>query len=285
MLSNLGDVFMGGRPVRVTGITVEHQRTGFQRFFESFPTECDCLVVVVRTNNLEIHPVAHLPPVDQPNRRCACSNGSVNPLMVTRMVRGPSPRRLWADGDARRAAVVLRARGAGAPDDTSGCRVRRRRPRSVAAIAGARMGCAYSACCPTASPHGADPAVAGGGRRIREPNRSSPGCRRAAVLPARPWHGCAGRYFPPLRRRRQRADGDARRGRRRVHDAQGKVSSSEPERPFCALPAALRRRPFRPPPPPSVATTAGARRAMRSAACCSTPIVNSFILCPLLGNI
>jgi len=40
---------------------MEHQRTGFQRFFEFFLTECNCLVVVVRTNNLEILPVAHKP--------------------------------------------------------------------------------------------------------------------------------------------------------------------------------------------------------------------------------
>jgi hypothetical protein len=64
-LSNPGDVFMGGRPVRVAGIAVEHQHAGFQRFFESFLAECNGLVVVVRTNNLDIHAVAHKPPADR----------------------------------------------------------------------------------------------------------------------------------------------------------------------------------------------------------------------------
>ena len=62
LLSEVGDVFMGGRPVRVACITVEHQRAGFQRFFEFFLAECNCLVVVVRTNNFEIYAVAHEPP-------------------------------------------------------------------------------------------------------------------------------------------------------------------------------------------------------------------------------
>jgi hypothetical protein len=40
---------------------VEHQRTGFQRFFEFFLTECNCLVVVVRTDNIEVQAIAHEP--------------------------------------------------------------------------------------------------------------------------------------------------------------------------------------------------------------------------------
>ena len=64
LLSKFGYVFVGGRPVRVACITVEHQRTGFQCFFEFFLTECNGLVVVVRTNNFEIYAVAHKPPID-----------------------------------------------------------------------------------------------------------------------------------------------------------------------------------------------------------------------------
>jgi hypothetical protein len=41
---------------------VKHQRAGFQRFFEFFMAECDCLVVVVRTYNFEIQVIAHEPP-------------------------------------------------------------------------------------------------------------------------------------------------------------------------------------------------------------------------------
>lgn len=56
---------MGGRPVRVARITVEHQHSGFQRFFEFLLAECNCLVVVVRTNDFEINAVAHEPPADR----------------------------------------------------------------------------------------------------------------------------------------------------------------------------------------------------------------------------
>jgi hypothetical protein len=58
-LSEVGDVFMGGWPVRVARITVEHQRARFQLFFEFFLTECNCLVVVVWTNDFEINAIAH----------------------------------------------------------------------------------------------------------------------------------------------------------------------------------------------------------------------------------
>jgi hypothetical protein len=74
LLSKSGNVFVGGRPVRVACITVEHQRTGLQRFFEFFPTECNCLVVVVRTNDFEINAVAHEPPTDRAIRFRACAN-------------------------------------------------------------------------------------------------------------------------------------------------------------------------------------------------------------------
>src|SRR5580692_11547925 len=65
LLSELGDVFRGGRPVRVARITVEYQCAGFQRFFEFLLAECNCLVVVVRTNDFEIDAVAHEPPADR----------------------------------------------------------------------------------------------------------------------------------------------------------------------------------------------------------------------------
>jgi len=59
--ANFGDVFMRGWPVRIAGITVEHQCAGFQLGFEFFLTECNRLVVIVRTNNFKIHAVAHEP--------------------------------------------------------------------------------------------------------------------------------------------------------------------------------------------------------------------------------
>src|SRR5277367_22369 len=65
LLSEVGDVFMGGRPVRLARITVEYQRAGFQPFFEFFMAECNCLVVVVRTNDFEINAVAHESPADR----------------------------------------------------------------------------------------------------------------------------------------------------------------------------------------------------------------------------
>src|ERR1035438_2966980 len=76
--SNFGNVVMGGRPVRVACIAVEHQPTGFQRLFEFLLTECNRLVVVVRTYNFEIHVVAHEPPAARAIRRCACSISLVN---------------------------------------------------------------------------------------------------------------------------------------------------------------------------------------------------------------
>jgi hypothetical protein len=56
-----GDFFTGRRPVRIACVTVEDQRAGLQRFFEFFPTERNCLVVVVRTVNIELQSVAHDP--------------------------------------------------------------------------------------------------------------------------------------------------------------------------------------------------------------------------------
>jgi len=75
---------MGGRPVRVACITVEHQRAGFQRFFEFFLAECNCLVVVVRTNDFEINAVAHEPPANRAIRCRACSNKFCQSLIVAR---------------------------------------------------------------------------------------------------------------------------------------------------------------------------------------------------------
>ena len=50
---------MGWRPVRVTSVAVEHERTGFQSLFEFFAAECDGLVVVVRTDDFEVEAIAH----------------------------------------------------------------------------------------------------------------------------------------------------------------------------------------------------------------------------------
>jgi len=61
LFSKPGDFFTRWRPVRVAGVAVEHQRAGRQRFFEFFLTECNCLVVVVRTVSLELQAVAHEP--------------------------------------------------------------------------------------------------------------------------------------------------------------------------------------------------------------------------------
>jgi hypothetical protein len=52
---------------------VEHQIIGFQCFFEFILTECNRLVVIVRTNNFEIHSLAHGPPADWGLRRYARS--------------------------------------------------------------------------------------------------------------------------------------------------------------------------------------------------------------------
>jgi hypothetical protein len=41
---------------------MENQRAGFQRLFEFLMTEGNCLAVVVRTYDFEIHAVAHEPP-------------------------------------------------------------------------------------------------------------------------------------------------------------------------------------------------------------------------------
>src|ERR1700679_3241092 len=62
-LSDSSNLFTRRRPVRIARITVEHQSIGFQRFFEIFLVEPNCLVVVVRTDGLEIKVVAHEPPV------------------------------------------------------------------------------------------------------------------------------------------------------------------------------------------------------------------------------
>jgi hypothetical protein len=62
LLAKPGNVFMGGRPVRVASIAVENQRAGLQRFFKAFLTERNCLAVIVRTYDFKIHAVAHEPP-------------------------------------------------------------------------------------------------------------------------------------------------------------------------------------------------------------------------------
>ena len=55
----IGDFIAGWRPIRVARVTVEHQRAGFQRLFEFLLSERNCLVVVVRTDNIELQSVAH----------------------------------------------------------------------------------------------------------------------------------------------------------------------------------------------------------------------------------
>jgi hypothetical protein len=62
-----GNIFVGGSPVRIACIAVENQRAGFQRFFEAFMSECNCLAVVVRTNDFKIHTFAHEPPASSTN--------------------------------------------------------------------------------------------------------------------------------------------------------------------------------------------------------------------------
>jgi hypothetical protein len=78
LLSEVGNIFVGGRPVRAACITVEYQRTRFQCRFEFFLTECNCLVMVVRTYNFELDAVAHRSPVARAIRRCAGSVSLVN---------------------------------------------------------------------------------------------------------------------------------------------------------------------------------------------------------------
>src|ERR1700683_98142 len=103
---------MGGRALRVACITVERPRPRFQRFFEFFPTKCNCLVVVVRTNNFEIHAVSHKPPPDRAMRRTlrlleqllSVLNDSANGdrwQAAPRPIRKPGRRR-GASGCARR---------------------------------------------------------------------------------------------------------------------------------------------------------------------------------------
>ena len=62
VFSKLRDFLAGRRPVRVAGVAVEHQRIGLQLCFEFIPAEGNGLVVVVRTNGLELQMIAHEPP-------------------------------------------------------------------------------------------------------------------------------------------------------------------------------------------------------------------------------
>jgi hypothetical protein len=80
LLANFGNVFMGGRPVRVACIAVEHQRARFQFRFELFLIECNCLVVILRTYDFEVYAVAHQPPADLAIRQCARSISLANSL-------------------------------------------------------------------------------------------------------------------------------------------------------------------------------------------------------------
>jgi hypothetical protein len=57
--SELRDLFSGWSPVRIAGITVELQRTGFQSSVEFFVTEFNCNIVTVGTDQIEIQMVAH----------------------------------------------------------------------------------------------------------------------------------------------------------------------------------------------------------------------------------
>ena len=59
--SNFCDGFMRRGPVRVACIAVEDNSAGFECGFEAFPIERNCLPVVVRTCNFEIHLIGHGP--------------------------------------------------------------------------------------------------------------------------------------------------------------------------------------------------------------------------------
>jgi hypothetical protein len=59
LLSELGDFFTGWRPVRVACIAVEYKCVGLQRCLEFFPSERNCLVVIVRAGRIELQAVAH----------------------------------------------------------------------------------------------------------------------------------------------------------------------------------------------------------------------------------
>jgi hypothetical protein len=60
LLSKLGDLFTGWRPVRIACIAVEYQCTGLKCRFEFITRESHRLVMVVRTYNLERQTVVHL---------------------------------------------------------------------------------------------------------------------------------------------------------------------------------------------------------------------------------
>jgi hypothetical protein len=57
--SKRGDFFVSRRPICVACITVENQRTGFQRGFKFLLAERHSLIVVVRAFNFEVYSVAH----------------------------------------------------------------------------------------------------------------------------------------------------------------------------------------------------------------------------------
>lgn len=92
LFSNLGDNFVGGGPVRIACVAVEHQRTRLQLCVEFIPTERYRLTVIIRTNNFEIHSIAHEPPAARAIRPCFRSislNGSASyvfaPLLEAHM--------------------------------------------------------------------------------------------------------------------------------------------------------------------------------------------------------
>jgi hypothetical protein len=57
--SELVDLLSRRSPVGVAGITVEHQTIGFHGILELLACEPDGLVVIVRTDNLDIYAFAH----------------------------------------------------------------------------------------------------------------------------------------------------------------------------------------------------------------------------------
>ena len=51
---------MGGRPIGIAGIAVEKQAAGLLSIVELLLAQLDCLIVIVRTDNLELVMVAFM---------------------------------------------------------------------------------------------------------------------------------------------------------------------------------------------------------------------------------
>jgi hypothetical protein len=59
LLPKFDDVFVGGRPIGIAGIAVEEEAAGLLSIVELLLAQLDCLIVIVRTDNLELIMVAH----------------------------------------------------------------------------------------------------------------------------------------------------------------------------------------------------------------------------------